>query len=206
MSIITVSREFGSGGREVGKRLADALGYRYFDKEIVEYIAERHQMDEKYVDAALNNGLMGDFPLHFGRTFSYATTAMMAHNTKLFAEQHKVLREIAAEGNCIIVGKAADVILQEFKPFRLFVYAEMRSRIARCRTREEEGEHLSDKAMERKTKRIDSERARYHEIFSGTPWGNKAGYDLCINTTGQEIKKLVPHIAAYIRSCMENEE
>ena len=59
--------------------------------------------------------------------------------------------------------------------------------------------------MEKKIKRIDAERARYHEIFSGTPWGNKAGYDLCINTTGQEIKKIVPHIAAYIKSCMETE-
>ena len=206
MSIITIGREFGSGGREVGKRLADALGYAYYDKEIVEFIAERHEMDENYVDVALSGGFMSNFPLHFGRTFSYASTAMMVQNTKLFAEQHKVLREIAAEGNCIIVGKAADVILKDFKPFRVFVYADMSSRIARCRTREDEGSHLSDKGMERRIKRIDAERARYHEIFSGTPWGNKAGYDLCINTTGQEIKKLVPHVAAYIRSCLEIEE
>ena len=93
MSIITISREFGSGGREVGKRLADELGYSYYDREIVSTIAQKHQMDEGYVAQALEGGLFRSLPVHFGRTFSY-TTMMMPQTTNLFVEQNKILKEV----------------------------------------------------------------------------------------------------------------
>ena len=76
MSIITVSREFGSGGREVGKRLADALGYAYYDREIVSAIARKTSLDERYVASALEGGLFRSVPIHFGRTFSYSPALM----------------------------------------------------------------------------------------------------------------------------------
>ena len=73
MRIITVSREFGSGGREVGKRLADELGYYYYDREIVTAIARKTQMDEGYVASALDSGMFQEVPIHFGRTFADLT-------------------------------------------------------------------------------------------------------------------------------------
>jgi len=197
MSVITISREFGSGGREVGKRLADVLGYTYYDREIVTTIAQKHQMDEGYVARALDGGLFQSMPIHFGRTFSY--TAMIPHTTDLFVEQHKILKEIAAKGNCIIVGRAAGTVLEEYDPFKLFVYADMPSKVRRCQQRAAEDEKLNDREMERKIKRIDTERAKYHGLFSDIAWGDKAGYHLCVNTTGADIKALVPALAEYIR-------
>lgn len=204
MSIITISREFGSGGREVGKRLADELGYSYYDREIVSTIAQKHQMDEGYVAQALEGGLFRSLPVHFGRTFSY-TTMMMPQTTNLFVEQNKILKEVAAKGNCVIVGRAASTILQDYDPFKLFIYADMPSKISRCQQRMGEEENLTERELERKIKRIDSERARYYELFADRSWGDKAGYDLCVNTTGVKIKTLVPVIAQYIRTCRNME-
>ena len=202
MSIITISREFGSGGREVGKRLADELGYAYYDREIVSAIAQKTKMDEGYVASALEGGLFRSVPIHFGRTFSYST-ALMTNTTSLYVEQHRIIKELAAKGDCIIVGRAADAILEEQKPFNLFVYADMEAKVNRCRERAPEGEALGERELIRHIKKVDAERAKYHEMFSDTRWGKKESYHLCVNTTGVEIKKLVPAIAQYARMWLE---
>lgn len=199
MSIITISREFGSGGREVGKRLADELGFAYYDREIVSAIAQKTRMDEGYVENALEGGLFRSVPVHFGRTFSYST-ALMTNTTNLYVEQHKIIKELAAKGDCIIVGRAADAILEEYDPFNLFVYADMPSKVKRCQERAPEGERLSERELIRHIKKIDAERAKYHEMFSDTRWGKKESYHLCVNTTGVQVKALVPVIAEYARA------
>ena len=205
MSIITISREFGSGGREVGKRLADALGYAYYDREIVTAIAQKTQLDEGYVASALENGVFRGLPIHFGRTFSYSGT-FVNNTTHLFVEQHKILRELASKGNCIIVGRAANAVLEEFKPFNLFVYADMEAKVKRCMERAPEGEQLSEREMIRHIKKVDADRARYYEMFSDTRWGAKEGYHLCVNTTGVSIKSLVPMIAQYAENWLAQQK
>lgn len=202
MGIITISREFGSGGRELGKRLADELNYDYYDREIVTSIAENNKLDENYVSYALEGGSFRNFPVHFGRTFSYSPT-LMANEAKLLAEQNRLLKEFAAKGNCVIVGRAADVILREYRPFNIFVYADMASKICRCQERAPEDEALSAKAMERQIKKIDADRKRYHAIISDIPWGDRRGYHLCLNTTDRNIKTMVPVVADYIRLWLE---
>ena len=205
MSIITISREFGSGGREIGKRLADALGYAYYDREIVTAIAQKTQMDEGYVASALEGGgLFRSVPIHFGRTFSYSTT-LMTNTANLFVEQHKIIPELAEKGDCIIVGRAADAILEEYSPFNLFVYADMEAKVKRCQDRAPEGESLTQRELIRHIKKIDAERAKYHEMFSDTRWGRKESYHLCVNTTGADIKSLVPVIAQYAKSWFSNQ-
>lgn len=203
MGVITISREFGSGGRELGRRLADELGYAYYDKEIVSAIAEKHQLNEQSVSYALEGGSFRNFPVHFGRTFSYSPT-LMATESKLFTEQNKLLKEIAAKGNCVIVGRAADVILRDHRPFNLFVYADMPAKVRRCQERVGENEHLSAKAIEKQIRRIDADRKKYHGMISDVAWGDKRGYHLCVNTTDWEIKEIAPLIASYIRQWMED--
>ena len=204
MGIITIGREFGSGGRELGKRLADELGYAYYDKEIVTEIAKKSELDENYVEYALDGGMFRNFPIHFGRTFSYSPT-LMANETKLIADQNKLLRDLAQKGNCIIIGRAADVILRDFNPFNIFVYADMESKVKRCREKGEEKEPLSDKELIRKIKKIDADRKRYHGLISEIPWGDKRGYHLCVNTSDRQIKALVPLVAAYYRLWREEQ-
>ena len=118
-------------------------------------------------------------------------------------EQHRIIRELAEKGDCIIVGRAADAILEEHSPFNLFVYADMPSKVKRCRDRAPEGEKLTERELIRHIKKVDADRARYHEMFSDTRWGKKESYHLCVNTTGTEIKKLVPAVAEYARIWLE---
>ena len=110
MKIITVSREFGSGGRELGKRLSDCLGWPYYDREIISAVARRNALDEGYVEDALEQGDFRGVPLTIGRTFAYLPS--MPHDSRqLLQEQRRVLRALAAHGDCIIVGRNADLIL-----------------------------------------------------------------------------------------------
>ena len=120
MKIITVSREFGSGGRELGKRLSDCLGWPYYDREIISAVARRNALDEGYVEDALEQGDFRGVPLTIGRTFAYLPS--MPHDSRqLLQEQRRVLRALAAHGDCIIVGRNADLILAEHRPLKLFV-------------------------------------------------------------------------------------
>lgn len=129
MKIITISREFGSGGRELGKRLADMLNVAYYDTEVITEIAKQTNLDENYVSTISEKGVPS-FNFHFGHTFG-ATINQTAMD--VVVAQHKVVKELAKKGDCIIVGRCADKILQDLKPLRIFVYADMQSKIKRCR-------------------------------------------------------------------------
>ncbi len=194
MRIITVSREFGSGGREVGKRLADVLGIAYYDKEIITEIAKEMELDERYVEHTLDSSPYNTFPLTFSRTLMMGS---MVYNSAplIIAKQHKIIKELAKKGDCVIVGRGADAVLKSEDPFKIFVYADMDAKIKRCRERGDEG--LTDKDFERKIKQIDKARASSYGLVATHKWGDKAAYSLCVNTTGLEIKEIIPFIAQY---------
>lgn len=200
MNIITISREFGSGGREVGKRLADALEYTYYDREILTALAEDTCMDPEYLERVFEQGALGSlYPISFGRTFSYPIT----HTPALLARQTELIRMLAAKGNCVLVGRNADVILSEFRPLRMFVYADMQAKIRRCRERETSGILHSDQEYERQIRRIDKQRSKTHSLLCPYPWGDVRGYDLCINTSTVIIKEMIPSICAYAKKWFE---
>ena len=202
MKIITISREFGSGGRELGKRLADELGIAYYDKEVISAVAKKNALDENYVDQALEKDFFRTSPMNFGNTFSYIPS-LPYDASHLFIEQQKMIRELAAKGDCIIVGKNADTVLEQEKPFKIFVYADMKSKIARCKRRAPEDEKLTDREMEKKIRQVDKARANSHALLADLPWGDKRGYDLCVNTTDVWIKDIVPLVAEYARKWFE---
>ena len=102
---------------------------------------------------------------------------------------------MADESSCVIVGRCADFILRERKPFRIFVYADMASRIARCRARAETGENLTDKEYRQQITKMDKARASYYSFYTDMKWGDKLNYELCVNTTNQDIPALVAVLA-----------
>ena len=113
MKVITISREFGSGGRELGKRLADELGFDYYDKEIIIAIAQGQGLEENYVEKALEHHVWKNIPLAFGRSFAGAV-ALQSAQTSLLLEQKRVIERIAEAGkDCVIVGRNADFILRD---------------------------------------------------------------------------------------------
>ncbi|MGN0818176.1 MAG: AAA family ATPase [Candidatus Coproplasma sp.] len=197
--IVTVSREFGSGGREVGKRLADALQLTYYDKELVTEIAKKTELDENYVSSVLERGGYANYAFTFGRSMPLVSTAA-APVTDVLVAQQNVIKSIGEKGDCLIVGRCADVILRGLSPFKIFVYADNDSKIARCRARANEGEDITDKRLIKSFKEIDGGRKKLHELLGSIPWGDKAGYDLMINTTSVDIKSIIPALAEYIKA------
>ena len=195
MKIITIGREFGSGGRELGRRLADYLQIAYYDKEIITEIAKRTKLSEEYVHNVVEHHPYPLLPITIGRSFNPMGNPMFQITQTVYAEQTKILKEMGEQSDCVIVGRCADYILRDDKPFRIFVYADMESRIRRCQARAPEGENLTDKEMKQKIQAIDKGRAKYYEFYTGLKWGDKANYDLCINTANLNIKEAVPHIA-----------
>lgn len=195
MRIITISREFGSGGRELGKRLADALGFAFYDKEIISKIAENLDLNEQYIEEVLSRGFTISFPYTFRRSFS---TQMYAQNqtVDILAQQHRIIRMLAEKGNAVMVGRGAEIILRHLQPYNIFVYADMEAKKERCRQRAAEDEKMSDRELERRIKQIDKMRAASHSFLSNSTWGDKQAYHLCVNTTGLEIPKIVSPIAA----------
>ena len=202
MRIITISREFGSGGRELGKRLADALGFDYYDKEIVTAVAESMSLDENYLRGVLRKGIASQIPITFSNTLS-GSTDFSAQNSKILAKQSSIIREIADKGDCVIVGRSADAILTEYDPFSIFVYADIDSRIARCKARATEDEQMTDKQWKKKIKHIDKTRAKNYDILAPTSWGDMHSYKLCVDVTNTEIKSLVPAVAEYAKIWFE---
>lgn len=199
--IITVSREFGSGGRELGKRLADQLGLAYYDREILTELSRQEGLSEDYIEKVLES------PSGVGYAISYSRSFTMIQNidttSVLLAKQHNIIKRIAEKGNCVIVGRGADAILSQYSPFRIFVYADMASKVERCRQRGRENEDLSDKALQKKIKKIDKARSDNYKFISELSWGDKKAYDLCVNTTNVEIKKIVPAVASFIKARLD---
>ena len=114
------------------------------------------------------------------------------------AKTRAVLEEIAALGkDCVIVGRNADVILKDYAPFNIFVCASTEAKVQRCQERAPEGENLTEKELLRKMKKIDEVRAQTRAIMSDAAWGQRSAYHITINTTGWDIKALVPAVADF---------
>jgi len=198
MRIVTISREFGSGGRELGKRLADELGYDYYDRELITAIAEQNGLDEGYVEMALEKRDWQAMPLTFRRSFA-GINGMQQMQTSLLVAQKCVVEEIAKAGkDCVIVGRNADVLLADKEPFRIFVCAGMDARIKRCMERALEGEDVSRKGAEQNIRRIDKARAKTREILGGGKWGDGSAYHLTVNTEGWDMEELASAVAGFV--------
>lgn len=198
--IITVSRQFGSGGRELGKRLSDLLGWDYYDREIIQKLSEQQGLDPEYVHKALSGHGWHQYQLTYRNSFRQSVGADWRH-TEVLVKQREIIRAIAAEGgDCVIVGRDADVILHDENPFRIFVCADMQSRLARCARFEEKkepGERLTEKEILRNIRRIDRNRRQIREILTGKSAADGSAFDLTVNATNWDIKKLAEAVAEF---------
>ena len=197
-NIITISREFGSGGKEVGKRLADKLGYAYYDSKIITLLAKETGMSEEYIRNISEKGIY-PYAFQFAKSFTMYST-MQNNQVEILVKQADILKRIAQKGNAIIVGRGANTILEEYNPMNIFVYANMESRIKRCKEKADADEQLTDKELENKIKSIDKNRKAFNNLISNKEWGDKENYNLCINTSNIEIKTIIPSLAEYIKN------
>ena len=196
--IITIGREFGSGGRELGRRLSEELGFAYYDQEIISEIAQRTKMSEQYVQSIVEHKPSFSFPIHIGRSFYPAPAPVFDQSMSVYQEQARIITEMAHKSDCVIVGRCGDYILKEYEPFRMFVYADIESKMKRCREKASEEEKMTDKELKQHILGIDKKRAKYYEFYTGHKWGDKLNFDLCINTSRTVIKEIVPAVARLI--------
>ncbi len=200
MRIITVSRQFGSGGRELGKRLSDLLGWDYYDKEIIEALAEDQGMGQEQVRETLSHHGWHNVQLTYRNSFAHLGFDH-GMRTQLLVRQREIIRSIAEAGNdCIIVGRDADVILQDYRPFRIFVCADLQARLDRCMAHERKkpaSGRLTEKEILRNIRQIDRSRSRTREVLTGKRRGDSSMFDLTVNAADWDIKAMTAAVADF---------
>ena len=182
-TIITISRQHGSGGREVGRQLSERLGIPFYDQELIEMAANSGEIDKSFFEQADTKGA-GSFWHQLGEGMSHDLTM----NDKVFLRQSVVIREIADKGGCIIVGRCADYVLKDYENvLKVFVYADLDSRKERI-------EHIYHEVDEKalgKIEKTDKKRAAYYKYYTGQNFGEAKNYDICLNSSLLGIEKCV---------------
>ena len=190
-NVITIARQFGSGGRELGRRLAEKLGFAYYDDEIIAEISKRTSFSEEYVQQIVEHRPVTLMPITIGHSFYPVQHPLMEQSQNIYQEQAQIINELSEKSPCVIVGCCADYILRQKKLLRLFVFADMQSKIERCRLKGPEEENLTDKQLRREIQKVEKNRAKYYEFYTGRTWGDKLNYDLLVNTTNTDIRLIV---------------
>lgn len=202
--VITIERQYGSGGRIVGTEIAKRLGINFYDDEILSMTAEKSAVGEQYfrlADERAGNNLLRRIvgglkrnPLGEPKTEGDVTSP-----DNLFRFQSSVIRQLAEEESCVIVGRCADYVLEaEGKEdlIRVFVYADVPTCIRR--TMEVDGITDTKEALSKMNK-ITRQRREYHKYFTDKEWEDMNNYDLTINASKLELDQVVDLIITYIR-------
>lgn len=136
--------------------MSEQLNIAYYDQEIISEISKRTELAEWYVEQIVEQKQAVTFPIHIGRSFHSLRNPVFDLQQTVLLEQHRLIKELAEKSECVIVGRCADYILKDYQPFRIFVYADMESRIIRCRPKTPSDEHLTDKELKRQIALIDT--------------------------------------------------
>jgi cytidylate kinase len=204
-SVITIARQYGSGGRIIGEKLAKALNIPFYDKELIAMAAKKsglskeifEKADEKATSSLLYSLVMGTY--NFGSHFSMA--ADMPINDRLFMIQADIIKNAAMEGPCVIVGRCADYILREHTHcFHVFIRADHDDRVKRIV--EEYGDPAA-KAEDLLQKK-DKQRANYYNFYSNKKWGDLNNYDLVVNSSLFGIEGSIELIKAALQTAEKN--
>ena len=191
--VIAISREYGSGGREIGERLAEELGIAYYDKLLLKRIAE---------ESGLDGDVVADFdekplrPLLLNpNAFFCATDLEHPVASRIYRTEVDILRSIADESSCVIVGRCADYVLAGHPDLvSLFVSAPMEARVARVMRRNT----LSESEARSRIARVDKNRASYNRYFTDENWGMARNYDLCINSGDLDATRAVSIVRCFL--------
>ena len=186
--IITIGREFGSGGRELGRRLAENLGIAYYDQEIVTEIAKRTELSERYIQQIISRRPITSYPITTVHSFHPVSNPLMEQSCTVFQEQCSILQEMAEKSDCVIVGRCADYILREHANcMNVFVHANKEDRIRRSVAKKDCEER---KAADFVTKK-DKQRANYYNFYSNKRWDDLQNYDITIDTSRFSLDEAV---------------
>lgn len=201
--VITIARSYGSGGRKMGRLLAKELGYEYYDREILRIASDESGISEELFRQADEKQRIPLFRIarevYTGEVIPPDSDDFIS-NENLFRYQAKIIRELAATRNCVIVGRCANFILRgRDNVLNVFVTAP----VVDCVRRVMETDGLNLEEAEKKIKKIDKRRADYFKYFTGRQWQDAALYDLCLNTGHISEQKCVDIVRAYMDARFE---
>lgn len=209
--IITISREYGSGGRLIGKLVAETLGYDFYDKEIIDMAAQESGLSPDFIkktEQNLSSGFL--YNLLLGSSYSGTAngaasingTQMLPLADQVFNAERKVILDLAKKGNCVIVGRCADYILKASDEIdsksllNVFIYGNLEEKLKRIEDLYKEPEQAAKKTIQQ----IDKRRANHYNTFTEATWGDRKNYDIMINssTAGiEETARIISEIAKH---------
>ena len=188
--VITIAREYGSGGRYIGRLIADKLGIKFYDKDLIAEVAKETGLSEEYIEnheqrrdtlAGLNNGY------YFG----------LDNSDELFIKETEVIKKLANENSCVMIGRCADFILKDKENvIKVFVYSNLEDKMKRAI----EIYGLDKAKAEKEIKRIDKLRANHYKHYTEKQWSNHSNYDICINSDTLGVDKSAELICEMVQS------
>lgn len=193
-TVITIGREFGSGGREIGQLLASKLGIAFYDKEILNRAAQESgickELFEHHDEKATPSYL---YPMSAGMAMGMT----MPLNHRIFMAQFDAISKLAAEGPCVIVGRCADYVLKNDRHVvNVFLYAGLAARVSRV----ERVYGVSAEQAKDMIKKNDKQRQTYYNFFAEGNWGQRCNYDLMIRTDDLAPEAVARQIIAYVEA------
>ncbi len=196
-NIITISREYGSGGYEIGQRVAEALGFKFYDKDLLAKIAEHSMISVSFMEATEKKHLKRNL---FTEIFPIFANSEVEQANYIFSEQGRFIEKLAEEGNFVIAGRRADYYLRNHEnAMHLFFYADMDFRIDRiCKK-----DNCTPDEAAKRIETMDKQRRTSYEYTTGRTWADRHNYDRMICTSTYGIDKCVDEIIALMKMGME---
>ena len=198
-TIITIGRQFGSGGREIGYMVADKLGIKLYDKEMLQRAAQDsgicEELFESHDEKPSNSFLYSLVMDTYSMGYSGSTYNDMPINHKIFLAQFDAIKKIANEGPCILVGRCADYALEGYPNLlSVFIHADLDARIKRIAKKYD----LTDAKAKDLINKTDKKRASYYNYYTNKKWGEAASYELCLNSSELGVQGTAKAIEQYI--------
>lgn len=199
--VITIGRQFGSGGRELGRKLADALGYKYYDKELLSEAAKRAGVSPEFFeknDERFPSFINGIFSFAFGMSpASYFTGPSAISDDNLYRAQSEFIHSLAENDSCVIVGRSSDYVLRDFpRAVNIFVHAPADVCAKRIAGRDPDAPTI-EKARAKAAK-INKLRSNYYNFYTDKTWGAASSYDLTFDTSLLNMDQIVELVKHYI--------
>ena len=198
-NIITITRQYGSGGHDIGKDLAKKLNIAFYDKELISIAAKESgicpevfaNVDEKATNSLLYSLSMGLYS--YGNNFSSMDDLPV--NDKLYILQHRIIKNLAEKENFVVVGRCADYVLKEHSNIvKVFIYADIDTRVKNAI----EKKNIDPARAKQAVLKADKQRANYYSFYSGQKWGLPDNYDLCINSSKLTAEQASDIIIEYL--------
>lgn len=200
--ILTIGRQFGSGGREVGKKLAKELGIAYYDKELMAVAARESGLSEEFFEKAderASSGLAYAFTMGYSYMGMFTPYNDILSNDGLFKFQSDAIRKLAAEQSCVLVGRCADYILRDDPDcLSFFIHTTPEHRVQRIIERQ----HLTVEQAKELMSKTDKSRAAYYNYYTNKEWGVASSYNFSIDVSGLGVDETVEFIKTFVERKM----